>query len=851
MTTHTRDLPAGTVTFFFSDVQDSTGLLQRLANGYREVLERHAEIIRGCLTAHDGIEVSTEGDSFFAVFLRVPDAVAAAGTIQQRLAAEAWPVGGTVAVRIGLHTGTAQLGFDNYVGLDVNRAARISAAGHGGQVVVSETVKTLAPDAAYSDLGEHILKGVERLEHLYQLDIPGLPQTFPPLRTRSVRPNNLPALASRIIGRNKEATELVDLLTVNRLVTITGPGGIGKTRLALEVANESLSRFEEGVFFVDLSAVTDPDLLMPAIASAVGVHHATDDGLAAALSGGERLLLLDNLEQLSAAAPRLADLMAKAAPLTVLATSQVPLRLAGETVMRLAPLASGEASPAVELFAARAAQADPSFDIEDHRSDVVRLVEALDGVPLAIELAAARANVLTPAQILDRLATGVLRTTGADRPDRHRSIEAAVEWSYGLLTPSQQQALQALSVFRGGATIDAVEAVLRRDPLDELGELVDRSLVVAEVGAVGKRFDLLTSVSLYATSRLDNANELAERHARWFCRLADDAHAPLDGDARARWISILTGDLDNLRATMDHLLVRNEIARGFDLLGSTWRFFQSSGRLDELDLWLGRFFAADETEAPTSSRARALIARAALHYWRGDYRATAADYEGAVTIAESLDDRRLQAEAWAGLASTRAASMAQGEAVGDAIEANERTYELAVELGDYAKMAVAEFGRLALGTVLAGEMSMPDRAALERIIDLYKKAGRLMDVAHTEMMLSEVDIALEDFDSALNWVLAGLETAERAGDTFTMAWALHRLAIVLVGRGDPLLGAKIAGASWEARERSGGTLPPPFFPIGEPDERARDAIGAAADAAFDEGKQLGLFEAIALARAGV
>ena len=218
MTTHTRDLPAGTVTFFFSDVQDSTGLLQRLATGYREVLERHAEIIRGCLTAHDGIEVSTEGDSFFAVFLRVPDAVAAAGTIQQRLAAEAWPVGGTVAVRIGLHTGTAQLGFDNYVGLDVNRAARISAAGHGGQVVVSETVKTLAPDAAYSDLGEHILKGVERLEHLYQLDIPGLPQTFPPLRTRSVRPNNLPALVGLHLAASAGGSAITTVDTLPELL---------------------------------------------------------------------------------------------------------------------------------------------------------------------------------------------------------------------------------------------------------------------------------------------------------------------------------------------------------------------------------------------------------------------------------------------------------------------------------------------------------------------------------------------------------------------------------------------------------------------------------------------------------
>jgi len=844
-----RDLPTGTVAFFFSDVQDSTGLLQRLGERYKDVLERHAAIVRGCLGAHNGIEVSTEGDSFFAVFPNADDSVVAAGDIQQRLAAEPWPTGGTVAVRIGLHVGTAELGLDNYIGIDVTRAARIGAAGHGGQVVVSESVKALVTGADYSDLGEHSLKGLERPERLYQFDVPGLPQTFPPLRTSSVRANNLPALASRIVGRSNEEAQLLELLSTNRLVTVTGPGGIGKTRLALEVANRALGRFEEGAFFVDLTAVNDPELVYSAIGAEVGVQMSGNGDLAAALAKGDRLLVLDNLEQLVAAAPRLADLMAAAHPLKILATSQVPLRIGGEVVMRLERLPGGEASPAAELFAARATQADPAFDIDTHREDVGRLVDTLDGVPLAIELAAARVNVLTPAQILDRIGSGILKSARADTPARHRSISAAVEWSYGLLSADQQQLLQGMSVFRGGATMDAIEAVATQDPLDDLAELVDRSLVITEAATVGKRFDMLSSVAQFAAGQVTERDELVARHADWYCRLAHRAHEPLDGDTRARWIAVLGDDLENLRATMDHLLATGDVERGFDLLGSIWRFFQSSGRLDELDLWLGRFFAADTTDAPTRPRARALIARAARHYWQADYYTTAADYEEAIAIAEAIDDKRLQAEAWAGLTSTRGGAVAVDQYVGDPIEAIDRAGQLAVELEDPGLMATVEFGRIAMNTVLADAQTLPAMNDLEQLLRLYEQDGELMNIAHTQLMLSELYIAHGDCDGARSWVLKGIETAEKAGDTFTMTWALHRYAIAAIELGDVIPGARIAAASSEGRARAGGTFPPPFFPIGEPEERAIAALGeAGADDAFAEGRDLSLFEAVALAR---
>ncbi|MBT8250295.1 MAG: adenylate/guanylate cyclase domain-containing protein [Acidimicrobiia bacterium] len=843
------DLPTGTVTFFFSDVQDSTGLLQRMASRYKDVLERHADIIRSSLASHDGVEISTEGDSFFAVFRQADQAVAAATEIQQQLAAADWPAGGTVAVRIGLHSGTGELGHDNYVGIDVNRAARISAAGHGGQVVVSEAVRALAGHADYSDLGLHSLKGLEKTEHLYQLEVEGLPHKFPPLRSTGARPNNLPAMASEIIGRETEEAQLRELVAANRFVTLTGPGGIGKTRLALEVAGDVLNDFEMGAFFVDLAPLEDPDLVLPEIASTVGIKGSAKGDLGSALSDGERLLVLDNLEQLVAAAPLLAALMAGAAPLTVLATSQVALRIAGETVMRLEPLVVDDAtSPAVELFMARAAQTDPAFDLEQHRDDVVRLVELLDGVPLAIELAAARMNVLTPAEVTKRIDSGVLKSSRADTPERHRSIIAAVEWSYGLLTSGQQELLRSLSVFHGGATLAAIEAVLLRDPLDDLAELVDRSLLSVGTATVGKRFRMLAPVHVFASNQVDNSEALADGHAGFFYELAMEAHEPLDGDKRASWIAILNDELDNMRATLDHLLSTRDYERGYDILGSIWRYFQSTAQLSELELWLQRIFDADTGANPTLARCRALIARAAMYYWKASWQEAANDYAAALAIAEAEDDRPLMTEIWSGISSTRATAQSMGQDLGDLSESVQRVHELGTELNDPSALALVEFFHAA-----AAIMGNPDPSTLapdllDAVIDFHEQSGSLMNIAHNRLMKSELEITIGDFQRARQSALEAVQTTEEAGDIFAMSWALQRLAITTVELGDPHLGARLAGASWAFRQRTGATFPPPFVPIEDPEVRARAVIGEEADRAFEEGKEIGLFEAIALAR---
>lgn len=849
MATQTRELPTGELTFFFSDIQGSTGLLQRLGRGYHEVLEQHARIVRAQLAAHGGTEVSTEGDSFFAVFPSAEDAVTASAEIQQALASEPWPDGGTVAVRIGLHTGTADLGHDNYIGMDVNRAARISAAGHGGQVVTSLAVRERATGAAFVDLGEHALKGLEDRMHLFQLEVAGLPQGFPPLRTERSKPNNLPALASRIVGRDAELAAVQQLFNDHRLVTLAGPGGIGKTRLALEVAQNVADRFDLGAYFVDLAPIDDAELVIPEIAATVGIDTSANGGLGESLSDGPRLLVLDNLEQVVDAAPALSDLLATAPPLKVLGTSQVPLRVAGEYVIRLAPLESGDAdSPAVRLFATRATQADPAFDIEAVRDDVVALVAQLGGVPLAIELAAARANVLTPAQIAERLDRGVLKGGRSDAPDRHRSLAAAVEWSVGLLTAEQQGLLRALSVFRGAAALAAIEAVSHHDPLEDLAELVDRSLVTAETGEMGRRFDLLDPVRKFVRETGNDLDELTTRHARYFADLAASARNELDGDRRARWLAALGDDHDNIRATLDYLLDVRDLQKGFGLLGNIWRFYQSTGQLNELELWLDRYFDADTASEPTLARARALVARAALHYWRAQWEAGAADYEAALAIAEKFDDRPLMAEVLAGLTSTRGNAIPAGLTLGDPMESAKRAHEIYTELGDTSGMVAMEFGRIIMEAVSGPEPAPPPVADLQHLVDMQGGSGNLMGVAHTLNMIGETHLINGDYGLAADKLIEALDMAEEAGDTFTMMVVLRWLAVTIVEQGDAQLGAQVAGAAAHGLERSGGDWPPPFFPIESAEDRARRLIGEDADAIFDEGREMGLFEAIRRAR---
>ena len=518
------DLPSGTVTFLFTDVQGSTKLLHELgAEGYADALAEHRRVIREACASEDGVEVDTQGDAFFFAFPTATGALEAAFAFTEALSS------GPIAVRVGLHTGTPLLTEEGYVGGDVHRAARIAAAGHGGQVLVSSSTAQLV-ELELADLGEHRLKDLSAPERIYQLgdgDFPAL---------KSLYLTNLPVPATPFLGRERELYEVVELLCADgaRLLTLTGPGGTGKTRLALQAAGLSSDVYPDGVWWIPLAPLRDAELVLATAGQMLG----SKNGLAEHIADKSMLCLFDNFEQVVGAAADVASLLAECPNLHVLVTSREVLRVPGEQAYPVPPLESGEGA---ELFVARARAADPAF-----RQDraVTELCERLENLPLALELAAARVRMLSPQQLLERLAGRLdLLKAGRGVDPRQQTLRATIEWSYDLLEAEEQQLFARLAVFRGGCTLAAAEDVAEAD-IDNLQSLVDKSLIRVR----DDRFWMLETIREYATERLVGSNEadpIRDRHADFFVALAEDASA---GDASA---SSLDAERDNIRAALD------------------------------------------------------------------------------------------------------------------------------------------------------------------------------------------------------------------------------------------------------------------------------------------------------------
>jgi predicted ATPase/class 3 adenylate cyclase len=579
-----RDLPSGTVTFLFTDIEGSTKLLHELgAEAYSDALLIHRRILREAFAHHGGVEVDTQGDAFFVAFPTANGALEAAQEAQDALAQ------GPIRVRMGLHTGTPHLAEEGYVGADVHKGARIAAAGHGGQVLLSKETRELAhAPVIVTDLGEHRLKDFEGPVWIFQLGV----ERFPPLKT--ISNTNLPDPASSFVGRGKEVEEVVALLRDGaRLLTLTGPGGSGKTRLAIEAAAELLPEFKAGVFWVGLAPLRDPALVTETIAQTLGAK----DGLAGHIGERELLLLLDNLEQVIEAAPELASLVEVCPNLRLLLTSRELLRVRGEVEYPVLPLALPEA---VDLFCARA-RAQPDETVHD-------LCRALDNLPLALELAAARASALSPRQILERLSGRLdLLKGGRDADPRQRTLRATIEWSYDLLSEKEKALFARLSVFAGGCTLEAAEQVADSD-LDTLQSLVDKSLL----RHTDERLWMLETIREFAVERLDDsgeAEEVGRRHAERFLALAEEAWPSLRGDP-GEWLDRLEREHDNLRAALDRLERSSETQRALQLAGALSRFWYMRGYLAEARRVLESALRADER--PTAARARALNGAAAM-----------------------------------------------------------------------------------------------------------------------------------------------------------------------------------------------------------------------------------------------
>ena len=604
-----RDLPSGTVTFLFTDIESSTTLLHELgAAAYAEALRQHRWVLREAFARHGGVEVDTQGDAFFYVFPIASGALEAAREAQEGLARS------PIRVRMGLHTGTAHLTDEGYVGLEVHKGARIAAAGYGGQILLSKETRERV-DLNVTDLGEHRLKDFAEPVWIFQLGS----QQFPPLKT--ISNTNLPRPASSFVGREKEIQDVVALLRDRaRLLTLIGPGGSGKTRLAIEAAAELVPAFHNGVFWVDLAPLRDPALVAETIGQILGAK----DGLAAHIGEREMLLLLDNLEQVIEAAADLASLVERCPSLRLLVTSRELLRVKGEVVYPVPPLAEPEG---VALFCDRA-QAQPDETIRE-------LCRALDSLPLAIELAAARARVLSPRQILERLSQRLdLLRGGRDADPRQLTLRATIEWSYALLPHNEQVLFARHAIFAGGCTLETAQAVADAG-VDALQGLIEKSLL----RHVDERFSMLESIREYASEQLRASGEAGERrrrHAEHFLALAEEAAPHLWEGAPGPWLDRLDVEHDNLRVAFDYLEASGETQRVLRLTGALWRFWNLRGHLAEGIRRLERALAADER--PTSARARALTGAAAMAARHGDAATARTRAEEALALHRRLGD---------------------------------------------------------------------------------------------------------------------------------------------------------------------------------------------------------------------
>jgi predicted ATPase/class 3 adenylate cyclase len=589
-----RDLPSGTVTFLFTDVEGSTKLLHSLgAEEYSKALAEHRRVIREAFAAQGGVEVDTQGDALFVAFPTAPGALQAASASLEGLAP------GLIRVRMGIHTGTPLLGHEGYVGVDVHRAARIGACGHGGQVLVSASTAALTGTDGLRDLGEHRLKDLSAPERIYQLG----DGDFPPLK--SLHQTNLPVPSTPFLGREHELAEVLGLLESARLLTLTGPGGTGKTRLGLQAAAEASDRYPGGVFWVPLAPLRDAGLVLETAGQALGAR----DGLAEHVADKSLLLLLDNFEHVVEAAGGLAEVLTACPNLQLIVTSRELLRLPAEQAYPVPPLEPGEGT---ELFLARAHAVQPGFAAT---AAVPELCARLEQLPLALELAAARIRVLSPEQLLDRLSGRLdLLKAGRGVDARQQTLRATIEWSHDLLAEDEQRLFARLAVFRGGCTLESAEEICDAG-LDTLQSLVDKSLVRMREG---DRFWMLETIREYAAERLEESGEadrLGHRHAEYFLALAEKAE-PYAREVDPVWLDRLEQEADNLRAALDWVEASGETQLVLRLAGALVDFWGTKGHLAEGHRRLEDALAADES--PTAARAKALIAAADMCVGHGD-----------------------------------------------------------------------------------------------------------------------------------------------------------------------------------------------------------------------------------------
>jgi len=912
-----QHLPLGTVTFLFTDIEGSTRLLQQLGEKYAILLAEHKQLLREACEAHNGSVVGTQGDSFFVAFSSAEDALNAAVQAQRALAAHKWTDGVNVRVRMGLHTGEPQISAsESYVGIDVHRAARIAAAAHGGQVLISQTTYDLVgselPDGVtLQDLGEHRLKDLRQAKHLYQLVITGLPSDFPPLMSLGTASNNLPIQLTSFIGRSTELGEVKQLLTKERLLTLTGPGGSGKTRLALQVASEMIGHFNHGVFFVALAPIIDSGLVASTIAQVLGIPERAGrsiaDSLKDYLQSKSLLLLLDNFEQVISAAPLVAELLAASRELKILVTSREVLRVSGELAYPVPPLPLPDLTQlpslealsqyaAVKLFVQRAQAVKPDFSItNDTAPAVAEICYRLDGLPLAIELAAARIKLLTPRAMLARLEPRLEFLTGGPRdlPARQQTLREAIAWSYDLLNEIEQELFRCLSIFVGGCAVEAVEALTEDNParvsvLDKLGSLLDKSLLREVEGTDGEpRFVMLELLREFGLEQLEASGEqerIRYRHADFFLALAEQAEASLESTEQVQWMDRMEQEHDNLRAALEW----SKTAEGAEeiclrLAGTLGYFWEVRGHFSEGRERLSAILSTETAQGRTAARAKLLARAAELAYRQSDYPATLSlageslaicreggdkqgsasaliklgnaatevgDYatasgflEEALTIWRELEDKHGTARALISLGWVALRS-------GDHQLANTRLEEalaLSRELGDTRSIGF-ELSGLGEAALRQGDY-VRARQLMEESLELRRQLGNKWGVGVSLGMLGWVAMRERDWDRAAARLGESLEVRREIGDKGGSAWCLERLAGVTMAQGQAEKAVRLFSAAAALRASIGSVIDPVDQARYERNRKSlRAKLGKERFAAArDEGRAMTLDQAVAYA----
>jgi predicted ATPase/class 3 adenylate cyclase len=840
------------VTFLFTDIEGSTKLAQSLPiAAWTSVLARHRELIRSAIRDVGGHEEKTEGDGLFAVFATADAGVGAAVEAQRRLAEESWPDGLEVRVRMGLHTGDGTLDADGeYVGADVHRAARIAAAGNGGQVLLSETSSDLVADGlpagvALRSLGQHRLKDL-RPERICQLAIDGLRQEFPPIRSLDSRPNNLPTQLTTFVGREADLREASELLANTRLLTLTGPGGTGKTRLSLQLAANVAHEYDDGTWFVALEPVRDPGLVASRISTTFGLAEtpamSPRDQLVGWLAERKVLLVIDNFEQVIEAAPLVADLLRSAPKLRIIATSRAPLRVSGEqeypvpglpvpldllalSDLEKLNLSSDERAvaaatvtqyEAVRLFIARAVAVRPDFEVtNDNAPAVAAICARLHGMPLAIELAAARIKLLQPDAILARLERqlGVLASGSRDLPERQQTLRGAIAWSYDLLDEGQRRLLWRLAAFVGGCELDAAEEVcgpagdIGIDVLDGVMALADQSLVRTEEVDDRTRFRQLDTIHEFAAEHLAASGEQAEierRHAAFFIALVERAAPELSGADQRRWLGVLERDHDNIRAALDRAVALPDPDTAIRIGFGMWRYWQKRGHLLEAKRRLEAIAAQPWSRDDRMLRARLMEALGGVGWWTGDGETLQRAYGEALEIWQAIGDKKEIANALYNRSFTYAVSAEidpDTEAAGRAqVDEALRLYR---EIGDERGEANVLWGIGNFNYFRKGaDTGVPE---FEQALEIFRRVGDWTMEAWTLHMLGSSRLRVGEIDLGEQEVEEGLRLFHASGDVAGITLALDDIASVAVARGDLPRAARLWGAA-RALSSAGGIL---------------------------------------------